>query len=111
MPDIEDELLTVAEIAERLKVNPQTVRNWIDADKLQAVRVGRRVRVQQSVLDEFMGLQATGDEALPASSGPPAPTFDQRAAADALDQIGEGFARLAQALRAGPPTQAGKLRR
>src|SRR5450755_3411331 len=41
--------LTVAEIAELLKLNPQTVRNWIDRGELSAVRVGsRRVRVKQS---------------------------------------------------------------
>jgi excisionase family DNA binding protein len=108
MPESEDELLTVAEIAERLKLNQQTVRNWIDAGKLPAIRVGRRVRVQQSALDEFMGMQ--DDEPTQAPAGPPAPAFDHRAAADALDQIGEGFARLAQVLRNGPTTRGGKPR-
>jgi excisionase family DNA binding protein len=41
-----EEFLTVAEIAELLKVNQQTVRNWIDRGSLPAVRVGRRVRVK-----------------------------------------------------------------
>jgi excisionase family DNA binding protein len=50
-----DEFLTVDEIAALLKVNPQTVRNWIDAGKLDSVRVGsRRVRVRRSALDEFL---------------------------------------------------------
>ncbi len=44
MPERE-ELLTVEEVAEYLKVNPQTVRNWIDRAHLRAVRIGaRRVR-------------------------------------------------------------------
>jgi excisionase family DNA binding protein len=48
-----DEFLTVAEIAELLKVNPQTVRNWIDRGELPAVRVGaRRVRVRRSDLGQ-----------------------------------------------------------
>jgi len=34
----EDEYLTVAEIAARLKVNPQTVRNWIARGELRAAR-------------------------------------------------------------------------
>ena len=52
--------LTVAEIAELLRVNPQTVRNWIDRGELQAVRVGaRRVRVRQSDLDRFLAAGAT----------------------------------------------------
>jgi excisionase family DNA binding protein len=37
---VEDEFLTVAEVAERLKLNQQTVRDWIDADRLPAVRPG-----------------------------------------------------------------------
>jgi uncharacterized protein YjcR len=35
----DDDYLTVAEIAALLKVNPQTVRNWISRDELRAVRV------------------------------------------------------------------------
>jgi excisionase family DNA binding protein len=51
----DDEFLTVREIAERLKINEQPVRNWIDAGDLPAVWVGaRRVRVRQSDLDAFL---------------------------------------------------------
>jgi excisionase family DNA binding protein len=39
-----EEFLTVAEVAERLKLNQQTIRNWIDAGTLPALRIGRRVR-------------------------------------------------------------------
>jgi excisionase family DNA binding protein len=39
-----DGFLTVNEVAQTLKLNPQTVRNWIDAGTLPAVRIGRRVR-------------------------------------------------------------------
>lgn len=45
---MDETLLTVAEIAEWLKVNPQTVRNWIGRGELRAMRVGsRRVRVRR----------------------------------------------------------------
>jgi excisionase family DNA binding protein len=43
-----------------LKVNQQTVRNWVDRGELAAVRVGaRRVRVRQSDLDTFLEAGAT----------------------------------------------------
>jgi excisionase family DNA binding protein len=49
-----DELLTVAEIAERLKVNQQTVRNWIDRGELVGIRVGSsRARIRTSDLERY----------------------------------------------------------
>lgn len=53
----QETFLTVSEIAERLRVNPQTVRNWIARGQLHAIRVGqRRIRVRQSDFDRFIGL-------------------------------------------------------
>ena len=43
-PDATDEFLTVAEVAETLKLNQQTIRNWIDAGSLPALRVCCRSR-------------------------------------------------------------------
>jgi excisionase family DNA binding protein len=40
-----EQFLTVAEVAEMLKLNQQTVRNWIDQGSLPALRIGRRVRI------------------------------------------------------------------
>jgi excisionase family DNA binding protein len=37
-----------------LKLNQQTVRNWIDSDKLPAVHVGRRVRIKRSDFDRLL---------------------------------------------------------
>jgi excisionase family DNA binding protein len=51
---LDDEFLTVAEVAEVLKLNQQTVRNWIDADYLKAFHVGRRVRILRSDLEELL---------------------------------------------------------
>jgi excisionase family DNA binding protein len=49
------ELLTVAEVADQLRVNQQTIRNWIDRGELAAIRVGpRRVRIRSSALEEFI---------------------------------------------------------
>jgi excisionase family DNA binding protein len=50
----EETYLTVAEVAETLKLNQQTVRNWIDQGSLPAVRVGRRVRIKRSDFERII---------------------------------------------------------
>ena len=52
--DLEESFLTVAEVAETLKLNQQTVRNWIDQGFLPALRVGRRVRIKRSDFDRLL---------------------------------------------------------
>ncbi len=50
-----DELLTVRDDADLLKLNQQTVRNMVDRGEISAARVGsRRVRIRQSELDRFL---------------------------------------------------------
>jgi putative molybdopterin biosynthesis protein len=51
---LDEEFLTVAEVAEILKLNQQTVRNWIDQGYLKAFHVGRRVRILRSDLEELI---------------------------------------------------------
>ncbi|HXD64909.1 MAG TPA: helix-turn-helix domain-containing protein [Solirubrobacteraceae bacterium] len=56
--------LTVNEIAELLRLNPQTIRNTIDCGELPAVRFGpRRVRVKQSDLDAFIAASTAAKQA------------------------------------------------
>jgi excisionase family DNA binding protein len=52
--EFEESFLTVAEVAELLRLNQQTVRNWIDAGTLPAIRVGRRVRIKRSDLNRIL---------------------------------------------------------
>jgi excisionase family DNA binding protein len=71
-----DPFLTVAEVATLLKLNQQTVRNWIDAGSLPAVRVGRRVRIPRAALDQLIQDGAQGPvPQLPAAGGPDAADF------------------------------------
>ena len=70
--ELDDEFLTVAEVAERLKLNQQTVRNWIDQGSLPALRVGRRVRIRRS---DYERLVTDGLTASPAPDGPSAEDF------------------------------------
>jgi excisionase family DNA binding protein len=56
----EESFLTVAEVADLLKLNQQTVRNWIDQGSLPALRVGRRVRIRRSDLNRLLDEGYTG---------------------------------------------------
>ena len=53
-PTIEDEFLTVAEVAAILRLNQQTIRNWIQDSKLPSLRVGRRVWVLRHDVDQLI---------------------------------------------------------
>jgi excisionase family DNA binding protein len=77
---VPDELLTVKEVAELLKLNQQTIRNMIDRGELGHVRVGqRRVRVRRSQLDAFL---AAGE-----SSPQPAETNPWQAVSEATRAV------------------------
>jgi excisionase family DNA binding protein len=74
--DFTDPFLTVAEVAELLKLNQQTVRNWIDQGSLPALRVGRRVRIRRSDLERVLEAGATSPENSSAGrAGPSAEDF------------------------------------
>ena len=71
--DAPDTFLTVAEVAEILKLNQQTVRNWIDQGSLPALRVGRRVRIRRSDFERILAEGYTGGSGATEGSGVPAP--------------------------------------
>ena len=53
----EDRLLTVPEVAERLRVNPESVRRWIRQRKIRGVRLGgprTGWRVLESEVEAFI---------------------------------------------------------
>jgi len=58
LDDLDDDpWLTVAEIADELRVNPATVRLWISKGTLQAKRAGRRkLLIRRSDLDRMLEL-------------------------------------------------------
>jgi excisionase family DNA binding protein len=72
----EESYLTVAEVAETLKLNQQTVRNWIDQGSLPALRVGRRVRIKRSDFERILEESYSGGNRAPTSvAGPSADDF------------------------------------
>lgn len=48
------EALKVDEVAERLRVSPQTIRAMIERGDLHAVRVGRVIRIPVEALERFL---------------------------------------------------------
>lgn len=53
------ELHTVAAVAERVKMNPQTIYEWIERGdsrgrKLECFRVGRHIRISDEQLETFL---------------------------------------------------------
>jgi excisionase family DNA binding protein len=73
---VDEYYLTVAEVAEVLRLNQQTVRNWIDQGSLPALRVGRRVRIKRSDLDRLLSEgYSAGPNAGAPDDGPSAEDF------------------------------------
>jgi excisionase family DNA binding protein len=52
MPDLS--FLTVQEVAQILKLNILTIYEYIRNHKLQAIKFGRKYRIQRSTLEEFV---------------------------------------------------------
>jgi excisionase family DNA binding protein len=72
----EESFLTVAEVAGMLKLNQQTVRNWIDQGSLPALRVGRRVRIKRSDFERVLAEAYTaGSGSAAQDAGPSAEDF------------------------------------
>jgi len=49
-----DKYLEVKDISELLKVDPRTVRNWINRGDLPAIKVGNRFRIEREDLQQFL---------------------------------------------------------
>jgi excisionase family DNA binding protein len=53
-PGAADRLLTVPQVADELRMTPQTIRNWIEAGVLPAVRIGRAYRLRRGDVDAMI---------------------------------------------------------
>ena len=54
-----DQQLIVEEVAEELRVHPETVRQWIRDGELDAFDTGRGYRISRADLDDFVGRRKT----------------------------------------------------
>jgi excisionase family DNA binding protein len=54
-----EDIFTVVEVAERLKVPQRTVKRWLVSGQLRGLKAGRKWRVKPSAIEAF--LQASTD--------------------------------------------------
>jgi excisionase family DNA binding protein len=54
MPDIVPQLLTLIDLAERLRVSPHTIRNWVKKGKIKPARICRRLLFDPSEIARFL---------------------------------------------------------
>jgi excisionase family DNA binding protein len=91
---MEEEFLTVQQVAARFQVNQQTVRNWMSAGKLPEVRIGRRVRIRTSGLDELIG----GGDRPPRTRAPRLPHPEKDASGSLSSREVEAVGQVAELL-------------
>lgn len=49
-----DEIMTVAEVAEYLKMKPQTIYKWLQEGTIPAAKFGKEWRFKRSVIDQWI---------------------------------------------------------
>ena len=69
-PSLSDRLLTVSEAAKFCGFTVATLREWINANRLSAIRAGRHWRIRKSALEAFVSSAA--------HSASPAPKVDEQ---------------------------------
>ena len=60
--DVGKPFLSVPEVAARLHVTSQTVRNWIDQGTLPAIRVGRHLRYPEDEYEAWLKSLAKAEQ-------------------------------------------------
>ena len=67
-----DEFLTVEELAERLKIAPGTIYNWVSRGEIPYVKIGRAVRFRRADIDAWIEGQGSTTPAENTASDPAA---------------------------------------
>jgi len=52
-------LLTVAQVADRMQVHPETVRSWIRTGELVAIDIGNEYRISEDDFNDFLQRRKT----------------------------------------------------
>ncbi|MBI3322885.1 MAG: helix-turn-helix domain-containing protein [Candidatus Omnitrophica bacterium] len=64
-----NDVMTVSEVAEYLRVNPQTVYRKAKAGELPVVRIGRAIRFRRAELESWLRTPATSTASVEAKLG------------------------------------------
>jgi excisionase family DNA binding protein len=56
----ENEILTIEEVAEYLRLTPQTIYKWAQEKKIPAVKLGKEWRFRKTILDRWLDEQIVG---------------------------------------------------
>jgi excisionase family DNA binding protein len=55
--DNNDKIMTLEEVAEYLRVKPQTIYTWAQENKIPAAKIGREWRFRKTVIDKWFNDQ------------------------------------------------------
>jgi acetyl-CoA synthetase len=50
----DEPLLTIVEVAEKLRVTTKTVRQWLQRGQMSGIKAGKLWRIPESAVDEFL---------------------------------------------------------
>jgi PTS system nitrogen regulatory IIA component len=59
---LENEILTIEEVAAYLRLTPQTIYRWAQEKRIPAVKLGKEWRFRRSIIDAWLDAQILGDE-------------------------------------------------
>jgi nitrogen PTS system EIIA component len=59
---LENEILTIEEVASYLRLTPQTIYRWAQEKRIPAVKLGKEWRFRKSIIDEWLDAQILADE-------------------------------------------------
>jgi excisionase family DNA binding protein len=95
-----EDLLSIAEVARALRLNEQTLRNWIDDGTLPAVRIGRRVKIARAELESMLGTTAISpDDLLTVAEVASMLSLNQQTVRNAIDDGRLGAVRVGRRVR------------
>ncbi len=59
---VDHEILTIEEVAEYLRLKPQTIYKWAQEKRIPAAKLGKEWRFRRSVIDRWLDEQMLGDD-------------------------------------------------